>query len=529
MAPSKPAYVAKVKGLATFQSSPSDDNIKVGRDVIERIQSCLRRATHPHTPEAEAQTALRMASRLMEKHNVSQARMIAAEVDTEESQYRGGQSIVNVSKAVPAPKKITSAWLDKSASALCNLVGEGISFEIWRRVLEKAVKIAEPSEKVNDKVWLNHIEGRVMLPHTCDRMLVYDVVQAFRRAEPSKSVRGETWSDTLSSAMTEFFDCKSYTVAESTSRDWVFYGIGVNTVAAAMSFEMAFNLVEHWASSLKRGKPSYRLGVADGMWNIACEEKENELRRAQEQEGVKAAAAQQARAMDGNEVRSQQEADRPISATQPGQRDDIEDSQKADRQVKCEETEDVSVKLETVEEDTENPFRLAHFAMHDEFVDDKDEAMKNAANAYDDGSDDDGAYPGLSSTFVTTEEKPIDLSLDLDEDLRQHMPQHTTPKPEPISEPLSKHDGDIGTDRVQRDADKESGVLWRDSGALVRYRKDSNKIADDFFKAQNLKMKYDRERTAHARDLNAYRKGREDSKKIDVKQRRIQGTEDEET
>lgn len=66
MATMTPSYVAAVKDTAASNPSRSSDNAMVGRDVLERIQSCLNRATHPETPEAEAQTALRMASRLME-------------------------------------------------------------------------------------------------------------------------------------------------------------------------------------------------------------------------------------------------------------------------------------------------------------------------------------------------------------------------------------------------------------------------------------------------------------------------------
>jgi hypothetical protein len=38
----------------------------------ERIQSLLSLAQHPNTPQAEAETALAMASKLMQKHGLSE-------------------------------------------------------------------------------------------------------------------------------------------------------------------------------------------------------------------------------------------------------------------------------------------------------------------------------------------------------------------------------------------------------------------------------------------------------------------------
>jgi len=44
-----------------------------------------------------------------------------------------------------------------------------------------------------------------------------------------------------------FFDCKSYSTRKYTSVEWTFYGIAENTIAAAMAFEMAYNLIIEWA------------------------------------------------------------------------------------------------------------------------------------------------------------------------------------------------------------------------------------------------------------------------------------------
>ena len=52
--------------------------------------------------------------------------------------------------------------------------------------------------------------------------------------------------------------------------EWTFYGIANNTEAAAMTFEMAYNLILK-SSMLKNGastKHSYSMGVADGLYRL---------------------------------------------------------------------------------------------------------------------------------------------------------------------------------------------------------------------------------------------------------------------
>lgn len=80
-----------------------------------------------------------------------------------------------------------------------------------------------------------------------------------------KQVRQQSYISTLCEAMTNFFDCKYYTTTRPSSLELTFYGIAENTVAASMSFEMAYNLIAHWASSYKgvATRNSYCLGASD--------------------------------------------------------------------------------------------------------------------------------------------------------------------------------------------------------------------------------------------------------------------------
>jgi hypothetical protein len=94
------------------------------------------------------------------------------------------------------------------------------------------------------------------------------------------------FTGTLASAMCVFFDCKCYSTGKPSSFEWTFYGIASNTAAAAMAFEMTYNLILNW-SMLKKGrsiKSSYNTGVADGLYDLAQEEKREEMMKAMEKE-----------------------------------------------------------------------------------------------------------------------------------------------------------------------------------------------------------------------------------------------------
>lgn len=79
------------------------------------------------------------------------------------------------------------------------------------------------------------------------------------------------FTGSLAHAMNAFFDCKSYHQARGMSHQHVFYGIPKNTAAAAMAFEMCYNLILHWSME-KVGisaRHSYGMGVAYGLYELA--------------------------------------------------------------------------------------------------------------------------------------------------------------------------------------------------------------------------------------------------------------------
>lgn len=110
--------------------------------------------------------------------------------------------------------------------------------------------------------------------------------------DKSKSIRYQNYVNTLCWAMTTFFDCKSFSTRYHSSLVLTFYGIAENTVAAALGFEMVFNLACEWARPYKGigRKNSYSLGVCEEMFRMAKQKKKNELAEAKRSEEEATAA-----------------------------------------------------------------------------------------------------------------------------------------------------------------------------------------------------------------------------------------------
>lgn len=100
--------------------------------------------------------------------------------------------------------------------------------------------------------------------------------------DKSKPVNMQNYVNTLYWAMTTFFDCKYYSTRHRSSLVLPFYGISENTVAAALAFEMVYNLICEWARPYKGTGPknSYSLGVSNEMCRMATQKKKDELAEA---------------------------------------------------------------------------------------------------------------------------------------------------------------------------------------------------------------------------------------------------------
>ncbi|KAF7376192.1 Carboxypeptidase [Mycena sanguinolenta] len=91
---------------------------KVDSAVLSRIKKALALASHEQTGEDEARAALRMASKLLERHNVTQAEVMAHETESEQLK-RAGTSIVSIKSTIsPTTAVNIERWTNTLAHAM---------------------------------------------------------------------------------------------------------------------------------------------------------------------------------------------------------------------------------------------------------------------------------------------------------------------------------------------------------------------------------------------------------------------------
>lgn len=285
--------MANLQSLAEPQPEnlPKDDQL--ASDVLERIQSCLARVNHPIPQRTRLKLLLRTLGRLMEEYSISQAPLIAVEVDSQEGDARAGQSIGRIQRGprVWNAKITNSTWLKRVTAKFEKATGWPLSDPSVKPQLQgyirDAVRAVGASDRLNDNNWIRFFKeycGFVSERDDDEFSAAFNALlqESMRRAEPSKKVRWEKWSDTLAFAMESIFDCRHYSQPSGDAQDWVFYGIGVNATAAAMAFEATCNLIQEWVLHVESGKATYLRGVADRFRRTLQVEKEYELSRARE-------------------------------------------------------------------------------------------------------------------------------------------------------------------------------------------------------------------------------------------------------
>ncbi|MCJ1243177.1 hypothetical protein MMC30_000374 [Trapelia coarctata] len=373
----QPKQKATVKDLATAaipEGLESTGVSKVDARILERIKKCFARGKHVNTPQAEAEVALRMGSRLMQEYNTTQAELLE-KTDEEEKSKLGGQSIVAVTAADETKKRVVK----------------------------------------------------------------------------------DGFCSSLQSAMTEYFDCKSYStrLRRNRSVEFTFYGIASNTVTAAMAFEMCYNCIVKWALKVKgvSQRHSYCMGIASGLHMSAWKEKQEELKKAKEEEAKKLSER-----LEEEEARRKGELERLQSQTMASYESEDEDDNENDTSPDCKDVGDGA-----------------------EDADDK----PGDDNSED--SDDSASETGEHADFDESEETTLNPFADLDEEL--------------------------GKARKPR--------VWESEMQLTTFRASAKKIADDYLVSNAIKLGKSRKGTA-AKDYAAYKVGKEDSKKIDVRRRRIE-------
>ncbi|KAK6850578.1 hypothetical protein PG987_000212 [Apiospora arundinis] len=451
-------YKASAKELAEAGTiRTSSSTADIDDAIILRIKKCLDRANHPNTPETETKAALRMGSRLMGQYNVSQAEVLAHEPD--EQRHYAGQSVVSIS--------------------------------------------------------------------CCD-------------GDRSRSVRQQSYTATLAHAMGCFFDCKHYSTGYTSSVDFTFYGIAENSIAAAMSFEMAYNLIAEWARPFKGvgSKNSYCHGICDELVKTAANEKASEELRAKkaESDATAAKAREEEAERAARLARLAEPLRSPSSTPEPGPPLKVEPRDHTD----CgREKYPEAASSATTLSDGGNIVNYEQDCAHDDSV------LFNPEEA-DNTVWEDFMVPD----FDTKDEQRLDLFGGLDKEIKnlikaespsseaflddkelllpysalllppQDNHSHQTPSYKLETSPPLLGEGKIPPPELSDNIEILESE-WASHGQLVTFRKTATKIAEDYLEDQGIKLVNRPARSNAIQDSGAYKQGRKDSRKIDVRRKGI--------
>ena len=348
----------------------------------------------------------------------------------------------------------------------------------------------------------------------------------------SKSLRQHCFVDHLLKAMRTFFDCKMYSADFTRSRpngttycysvEFIFYGIAENTIAAAMGFEMAYNLISEWARPLK-GKNCYCLGAAKQLRRMAEAEKSEEETQAKkaESDAISARMAQEAAEEKARLARLNPVPDSQDQPSSPNllngengvitldREDDFSSGDSPDSKLLWVEKADFNdsgdEEAEADEDDSDDNRMEADFTIEDQDMEDV------GGESYEEAS------------MMNQAEFLISNPLG-------EMYGVSRPTSPGISHPDPAKDNAADTEqRSSGMADPETGLdqNWASQMQLTIFRANAIKIADEYLKDQGVTLgKPGRRRKNYdIKDVEAYQRGERDGEKIDVHQRRIKEAE----
>ncbi|KAF8827278.1 hypothetical protein HHX47_DHR5000642 [Lentinula edodes] len=426
----KPPNKAKVTILAG-----EDDNHSLPENIdqttLERAKKAWNLHTHPGTTENEARQACRLAMKLMNKLNITQAQLLEAMKEKDKILTQAGQSVVSI------------------------------------------------------------------------------------RCSPGKSMYISAWSETASLAICNMFDVRNYTQVgdESNQVDFVFYGLGPNTVTAACGFAMVYNLIMEWRMANKEakgisGKNSYCRGVADGFYDFSKKEKRREEKEAE--------AAEMRRLETQREAEEAQEESEVASPFRPSSyesdsEDDFRDAGYDDGDYGYngnDEGSDLQAGLNTkeaLEEDAVAPHFPSKEGVHDI---DLDQLLKT------------------SDERARKQAENPDIAMNKDKKKKRNTRRVKGDLMEDVKSTTGEAN-EVPKNKVEEPEEPS----WQSAGALIAFRQTSLLVADEYQKKQGLKL-YKRGKLAALtfKDANAkqsYDKGWEDAKKIDLKTPKIKASEDD--
>ncbi|KAJ4479073.1 hypothetical protein J3R30DRAFT_3473915 [Lentinula aciculospora] len=116
----KPPSKATVVILAETDIGSTQRLENVDQMTLERIKKALNLSKHPGTTEIEARQALRLAMKMMEKLNISQAQVLENMDEKEDMLKQAGQSVVSVC-CQEGKSMYISAWASTASSAVSDM------------------------------------------------------------------------------------------------------------------------------------------------------------------------------------------------------------------------------------------------------------------------------------------------------------------------------------------------------------------------------------------------------------------------
>lgn len=125
--------------------------------------------------------------------------------------------------------------------------------------------------------------------------------------------------------------------------------------------------------------------------------------------------------------------------------------------------------------------------------------------------------------FDEEENEPV---MDLDAEMEKAEQKVKIEKEEPSVHPISaspnanvERGGAVLPPMPKEELD-EPAASWTSSAQLTLFRNNAASIADDFLKTQNIKIKTSKRKDKRKLDADAYKQGKVDARKIDVKRSR---------
>lgn len=343
----------------------------------------------------------------------------------------------------------------------------------------------------------------------------HSVVRVTRVDEDdTKPVKFYAYMDSLMQAMNVFFSCK--TTYNNTNKHYVkftFNGIAENTVAAALAFEMVYNLIGEWARWRKGAgsKNSYCLGIAEELCQMA-----EEARRLEEE---------QAKKVDSDTLTARVEVEKHERQAQLDRLAPVLDSAQ-DVIVLSDgppSADAASMDHPAFQGNFTNPITLdsdseGDFQQGSEYGSESDESEGFEDDELDANNNGTG-----SSNFNLPPNEPGGTQHPSLEGPGLSAAAHESNSQAPTH---GSHPTDHSV--VQADCEDspqaEQAKEWASHMQVITYQNSAAKIAEDHIKETLGKLKKGRKRSTMVRDWHAYDKGVADGKKIDVHRKTVKAS-----